>query len=207
MFKQNLVGAPVIVYNRYQAVGETNIRGNPYFKCRKIEGLDANSLFISCLSQNLFTGDYIHRKESTNFKPEQSGRYTAMFDWLEYLNHMGANVSHKQNSGKEHRIGPYFIDGIDFNTNTIYEYMGCYWHGDDCYLTKHVKDKKLLETRRKNTEERIDFLRSCGYTVVVMKECEMKNKLKSDANLSAFVDTRKPFFFKSIKMKFLLVKY
>jgi hypothetical protein len=52
------------------------------------------------------------------------------------------------NTSKEKKIGPYPVDGYDANTNTVYQFHECYWHGHECWMTKNVKDQKWRETRR-----------------------------------------------------------
>ena len=62
-------------------------------------------------------------------KPQKRDKYTLMYDWMDYLNHsQGLHIRHKLNTGKEKKIGPYPVDGYDTNTNTVYQFHGCYWH-------------------------------------------------------------------------------
>ena len=44
MLKNNIRGGPSIIFNRYQEVDKTLIRGNKL--CKNIIGFDANSLFM-----------------------------------------------------------------------------------------------------------------------------------------------------------------
>ena len=61
---------------------------------------------------------------------------------MENLNHsQGLHIRHKLNIGTEKKIGPYPVDGYDANTNTVYQFHGCYWHGHECWMTKNVKDQ------------------------------------------------------------------
>ena len=61
-------------------------------------------------------------------------------------------------------------------SQTVYQFRGCYWHGHDCALNcgKEVNEKRnkpmteLLEETRANTEH----IRSKDYRVVEMWECE-----------------------------------
>ena len=54
----------------------------------------------------------------------------------------GVTLKHVRNGG-EVKIGPYRVDGYDETTNTIYEFMGCFWHGClNCFARKHsIKSK------------------------------------------------------------------
>ena len=44
LFKENIVGGPSIIFNRYHEAGKTYIRNNPNKPCQKIIGYDANAL-------------------------------------------------------------------------------------------------------------------------------------------------------------------
>ena len=46
LFKENIVGGPSIIFNRYHEAGETFIRNNPKKTCQKIIGYDANALYL-----------------------------------------------------------------------------------------------------------------------------------------------------------------
>ena len=56
LFKQNMVGGPSIIFNRYHEAGKTFIRNNPNKLCQKIIGYDANSLYLWAIGQKLGAG-------------------------------------------------------------------------------------------------------------------------------------------------------
>jgi G:T-mismatch repair DNA endonuclease (very short patch repair protein) len=89
------------------------------------------------------TGPFVLRRLADNFKPQKHDKYTLMYDWMEYLNHtQGLHIRHKLNTGKEKKIGPYPVDGYDANTNIVYQFHWCYWHGHDCWMTQKVTNQK-----------------------------------------------------------------
>jgi hypothetical protein len=49
---------------------------------------------------------------------------------------------------EKYRIGKYNIDGYDSETNTVYEFYGCFFHGyPRCYTTKDASNalaRKLM---------------------------------------------------------------
>lgn len=49
--KQNVIGGPIIIFNRYHEVGKTYIRGNSEKPCGKIIGFDANALYLYCIGK------------------------------------------------------------------------------------------------------------------------------------------------------------
>ena len=46
LFKENIVGGPSIIFNRYHEAGKRFIRNDPNKTCQKIIGYDANALYL-----------------------------------------------------------------------------------------------------------------------------------------------------------------
>lgn len=74
-----------------------------------------------------------------------------------------------------HKLGRYIVDGFDPTTNTVYEYLGCFFHGcGQCYAPNDInpmtgqKMSELLEKTNKKTENLIKM----GYTVVSKWDCQ-----------------------------------
>jgi len=69
------------------------------------------------------------------------------------------------------------VDGYCAETRTIFEFLGCYYHGCKC---QPFRDGKTLESgetlaeRYEQTLARIEQLKSAGYTVKVQLECEFE---------------------------------
>ena len=113
--------------------------------------------------------------------------------WLEWLNQQdGARITHARNGG-EHRIGNYRVDGFDFNTHTVYEFLGDLWHGcPKCYKRRDVLLPGSAETVQEvydSTMYRLNALRRQGYMVVQIWECEFRKKIEDDPRVKAFIDT------------------
>jgi hypothetical protein len=72
---------------------------------------------------------------------------------------------------KENRqkyIKPYKIDGYDDKTNTIYEFLGDYWHGNPKKFNGkniHPKRKISYNKLREKTFKKLQKLKSLGYNV------------------------------------------
>ena len=116
-----------------------------------------------------------------------------MFEWLDWLNHSQAlNIKHKMNNGEETRIGPYLADGYDVSSNTVYEFLGCYFHGHDCAVRSDVQKQK---ERRSRTDERLAYIKHRGYNVVFIWECVFRQQLKENEQMRNFVDKRYPEFY------------
>ena len=61
------------------------------------------------------------------YHPEQKQSKKALL-WMKYLSdNFNINIRHKGNVDGEFKIGQFFVDGIDFDNKTIFEFHGC-WH-------------------------------------------------------------------------------
>ena len=194
--KQNIIGGPSIIFNRYHNAGETFIRGNVDKKCQTIVGFDANALYLWSIGQNMPSGSFVRRKAENDFKPEKRDKYSLMFDWMDYMAKIkGVKIEHKLNTGKEKKVGPYPVDGFDQEHNTILQFHGCYFHGHQCWLTKSVKDEKWQKCRQQKfekTSETTRYLQSQGFNVIEKWECDFRSEMRSDAMLKAFIKSRSP---------------
>ena len=77
-------------------------------------------------------------------------------------------------------IGNYIVDGYDSKTNTVYEYLGDYWHGNPKIFKSNEYNKTNGQTfgeLYEKTMKRIESLKTMGYNVVYVWE--------SDINLRA----------------------
>lgn len=91
------------------------------------------------------------------------------------IKYEGKDIKHARNDGGEKRVGPYPVDGYDGNTNTIYQFQGCYFHGHECRLTEKITDMNWRENREKKwnkTKKTTAYLIGKGYKVEEMWECE-----------------------------------
>ncbi|KAK3085829.1 hypothetical protein FSP39_009262 [Pinctada imbricata] len=203
--KNNIIGGPSIIFNRYAKVGETFLRGRPDKPCKKIVGYDANALYLWALNQEMPTGPFIRRRRDKEFAPESRDKYMSAYYWMDWLREMtGQNIKHKMNYGREKRVGPYPVDGFCSDTDTIFQFHGCYFHGHDCYITKSIKNKEWRERRLEKlekTQATTAFLRDQGYDVTEMWECEFRQLKKNSSSLKKLIDARSPQFFRSHKGK------
>ena len=109
-------------------------------------------------------------------------------EWLEYvMKTEGIHIQHALNGGQVSICGR-SVDGICYETNSVYQFHGDFWHGnpnkyDQNKIHPRYKEKgitygdKYKETLIKDQE-----LRDQGYNVIIMWESEwkeIKKKLKS----------------------------
>ena len=172
LFKNNICGGPSIVMSRHQEQGVTQIRDNKI--TQKIVGYDANGLYGWCMLQEMPVGEFRVRRKENNFQLDIEPKWMGAKEWLEWESHESGIQIETAYNGKEHSVLTYKLDGFCKDTNTAFEFHGCWYHGCSCIETKNDKDKKLLSKRRERTQCRTNTLRSLGYTVIEVYECEWK---------------------------------
>jgi G:T-mismatch repair DNA endonuclease (very short patch repair protein) len=116
-----------------------------------------------------------------------------MYNWMDHSH--GLRIRHKLNTDKEKKIGPYPVDGYDANTNTVYQFHGCYCHGHECWMTKNVKDQKWRETRQSKYDKTVKtttLIQAQRFKVVDKWECHFGNEIRRNDKFKTFCDSRKP---------------
>ena len=106
------------------------------------------------------TGSYTRRLEDNEFKPKSSIKMA--IEWLEWVAYKERIHIRHQLNNTEKRIGvrKLPVDGFHAETQTVYQFQGCFWHGHDCALNwgKEYNDKRqkpmaeLREETRANTD-------------------------------------------------------
>ena len=150
--RNQLTGGLSIVFCRYTAAGETQIRNHEILNpetTEKILGLDANSLYLHAIAQNNPTGYFCRYKESENYRPDSCSRYGLMaYQWLCLMQEKEKNFIESRYNMGERFVSKYNykVDGFCEETNTVYEFEGCFWYGcDACQVNRNV-DGSLWET-------------------------------------------------------------
>ena len=173
--KQNIFGGPSIVFTRYMEKGQL-LKDSQTEVCKNIVGYDANSLYPYSLSQEMPCGSFVRRRKERNFRPELQHKFLNMFIWMDRISEeRNIQIQHKLNSGKEHYIRGFYIDGI--YRNQIFEFNSCYYHGcPKCFEKQQTKKpeswKNLQKARLKRTLLRKKYLKSLGYLVEDIWECD-----------------------------------
>ncbi len=114
--------------------------------------------------------------------------------WLEWLQKPGLQIQHALNGG-EFKIPRtnYRVDGYCHETKTVYEFLGCLWHGcRTCYPQRNMALPKTNETAEVlwyHTQERLQHIRHLGYNVVTIWEHEFHHLQKEDQSLEEFAKT------------------
>lgn len=117
------------------------------------------------------------------------------FGWLEWVQlTQGVRLKTALN-GQEVRIAhDILVDGFDENTNTVYEFYGCYWHQcRNCFpiqAHKDVSDTNLnYSLRYDSTIARSYQIKRLGFNLVEMWECEFDKILKNAPHIKHFIES------------------
>ena len=198
LIKSNNVGGPSIIFHCYHESGTTKLREHLYGEaantCQSIVGYDANALYLWCLMQPMPMGCYVRCREEDQFKPHQPDVWEkTASEWIDWVAHTNSlNIRHKYNE-KEKRIGQWQlpVDGWCAQTNTVYQFHGCYWHGHDCMqekgVTQNDKNGKTMEQLQADTEKNSQYIQQCGYHLVEMWEWECKKMKTENPTLQQFL--------------------
>ena len=94
----------------------------------------------------------------------------------------GLTINHARN-GKEEKVERFLVDGFCSDTNTIYEYLGCFWHRYvKCYSrsTKNPKTRTTTGELYDKTIARLQKLENLDRNIVYKWEHDWKKIVKED---------------------------
>ena len=104
-------------------------------------------------------------------------------------------VQHAGNAG-EYRVPAvgFFVDGYCQDTNTVYEFHGCFWHGcPQCYPIRDIKHLRLCDRTMHNvyekTQQKIKLLHALGCNVIEMWECEWTRLKQTSPDIQTYVNS------------------
>ncbi|GFT14925.1 uncharacterized protein TNCV_3483701 [Trichonephila clavipes] len=110
--------------------------------------------------------------------------------WLDFVAHTeGHRILHALNGTGEPKIAGYSVDGFCKETNTVYQYQGCFYHGCEiCYDGDliHPLTGTTMRSLRQKKEGVIDTLRQRGYNIIQMLEHDFVH-LKKTENFQEFL--------------------
>ncbi|KAK5650288.1 hypothetical protein RI129_001317 [Pyrocoelia pectoralis] len=114
--------------------------------------------------------------------------------WLRWVEHsQQLTIQHAGKAREFKTPSGIKVDGYCAETNTVYEFLGCYWHGcEECFPNQANVDPKLdmntaMFVRNENTVARSQRLRDHGYNLVEMRECDFKRLILASEELRDFI--------------------
>ncbi|XP_018578028.1 uncharacterized protein LOC108916298 [Anoplophora glabripennis] len=103
------------------------------------------------------------------------------------------NIQHAA-KGKEIVLGGVKVDGYCSETNHVFEFHGCYYHGcTHCFKYNrnnptHEDPSDTLERRLESTTAKTDRLRNLGYDVIEMWECDFRKVIKDNKEIDLYTE-------------------
>lgn len=144
---------------------------------------------------------FLRNKSNLKVKPYSK----KSINWLKYRSQNdGVFIQHAENLG-EWKIPTtrYKADGYALQTNTIYEFMGSYWHGNPkIYKSDEFNNvaKKTMGELYKKTISRENEIKKLGYTVVTIWENDWDQMCKEGQNNVSWSRYLGMKFYRIIKM-------
>jgi hypothetical protein len=171
--KNNIVGGPSIVLHRYHEKDKTFILPAEYTDpkpCQLNYSVDPNALYLRSIMKKIPTGHFVRRKKEEGFTRQAPRRYACIaIDWFEWeAKNTGQHICHQGNDS-EQLIGMQRlpVDGFCRDTNSVYEFQGCLWHGHRCWMTKNYNgvnpvNGKCLDDLYQRTQDIVHYIKDQG---------------------------------------------
>lgn len=180
---------------------------------REMEDLTGVNPLTSCVTiastafrvfQKMFLKPNLIALEPRNkWGKHQVNQSQEAIEWLEFEDSKVGGmrrIQHMRNSTDDEvkvvtPVQAYFVDGFDQETQTVYEFQGCWFHGcKRCFkekrdVTRNCHPDRTVEGVYEATMRKAQMVRAAGYTVVEKWECEYKEGKKTDPDLQAFLKT------------------
>ena len=134
----------------------------------------------------------------------QVNQSRAALEWLTYEEsrlpkERGERIRHARNGGEKGvktSKGKEHVDGFDKSTKTVYEFLGCLWHGcPRCFPNKRDLTHPIMPDRTPNealraTTEKLGRLQE-RHSIKHIWECEWKTLKQKEPSVKAFVESLK----------------
>ena len=101
----------------------------------------------------------------------------------------GVIIQHARNGG-ETKVGRFLVDGYCEDTDTVYEFFGCFWHGCiQCYSrsTMNSKTGKTMGEMYDATQRRLQDLKGIGKKIVYIWEIDWDRLAKDNEDIERIV--------------------
>ena len=186
----------------FAAEFESHAGFNPFEKCPTIASACHLYWRKHCLEEKTIAVEPLKGWRGSNINHSVKA-----LQWLYYeedrISKKGASadhIKHVRNGGEQCVTTPtdfYFVDGFNPETNTVFEFNGCFWHGcPTCHpANRHARhgvnpDRTMQELYRA-TLAKEDALRTAGYHVKVMWECQWDELCKTNPFVKNFISDLK----------------
>ena len=195
LYKNNTVGGPSLVFHRYHQRGVTRIRESEFGQnaklCQEVLGVDANALYLYCLEQNMPVGFARRRFAEDQFRIKRRKTYSRVAQgWLAWMEFNEGRRLETESGKGERRLGRHNlpVDGFCQETNTVYQFHGCFWHGHGCCPSASKEYKgRSAEDRLRETKLKETYIRALGYRLEYIWECEWQRAVNANPSVKVFL--------------------
>ena len=122
------------------------------------------------------------------YRPQDKQSVIAL-KWLAYTaQNNNLSIRHSRNFG-EQRIGKYRVDGYHAESNTVYEFHGCFWHGCiRCYARDTINpvNQQSMQDLHQRTLEKTRYLKGQNDNVEEIWECDVKRELEVNPEMKTY---------------------
>ena len=142
---------------------------------------------IASLALKVFCLNFL--KENTLcLIPEMGYQSFIALCWLHKINETCEPIEYRLSRDRERKILGRFLDGYCEESNTVYQFHGCFYHG--CVNCFDMNDyNRVLKASFKNLAEKTrrftNLLKLNGYKVIEKWECKYLNEKKKRKSLLA----------------------
>ena len=109
--------------------------------------------------------------------------------WLAYTaQNNNLSIRHSRNFGEQH-IGEYRVNGYHVESNTVYKFHGCLWHGCiRCYARDTINpvNQQSMQDLHQRTLEKTRYLKGQNYNVEEIWECDVKRELHVNPEIKTY---------------------
>ena len=156
------------------------------------------ALTIASYCQEVYRTNFLKKDTIAIFNNDRQWKIkqsNVAVTWLSYISEKeDLYIKHVRNGG-EKRVAHYSLDGYCEETNTAYEFQGCFWHGcPECFKDRDTVNpisQKTMEELYMNTKKKVKFLKDQGFRVVEKWGCELEKELEDDEEMKQFFDQNK----------------
>ena len=156
----------------------------------------SRNVSLSAAAMEIFRSHYLKPDQlaiapTNGYLPKRKQSYDANI-WLDYIEKT-KNIELL----REYKFENIYFDGYHQLTNTVYEYLGCYFHGcplcyinDKEFITNNLIGKSMTDLR-KETESRSNRIRLAGFTLVELRECDWFSTISKDRMITLCISELK----------------
>uniref|UniRef100_A0A8D8ZAP4 DNA-directed DNA polymerase n=1 Tax=Cacopsylla melanoneura TaxID=428564 RepID=A0A8D8ZAP4_9HEMI len=162
-----------------------------FLEIADIDPFQYTTIAGTCMA--IYRSSYLKNETLAIVKPVRKEMFSKeSISWISKF----PNVQHAMNGGEVEICGAK-VDGFDKETNTVYQYHGCFWHGcPKCFhedIINNVNQETMGDLYEK-TLRRSSKIRDAGYNLVEMWGCQWKQPKFSNIEVDEPINPRDAFF-------------